>query len=1063
MNAMLLDLLAVSPRAVLALDVAVKATLVLAVAGAAALALRRASAAARHLAWCLGLGAALALPVLSLVLPVWSWRVLPVAGDGAHFAQVSGADAPAPRPAPSLLPSSALDELTPDEVDLLGRSPAARSALRPAPASPIAPPFPRWWRVAAPWWSWLWAAWLAGVLAVLSAPLAGRIAVSRLTRDAKPIDDPEWIALVRDFAAQLGLTRRILLYSARAPIPMTWGWIRPVVLLPADADSWGVDRRRGVLLHELAHVKRLDCLTQAIARAACAVYWFHPLAWVAARRMRVERERACDDVVLLAGARASEYAGDLLEMARGLRSPGAAALAALAMARPSQLEDRLLAILDPHRRRRGPGRGLALVALMIATLMLLPLATLHLGTRASATTVPAFQPAAADPPPTDPAARMTVTGRVLDPSGKPVPDAAVMVIVRSKYARRPLLESAAAGALKAHEGHCDRSGRFRIELPRTTSARQYGLDVTAMAPGFGIGWAELDPDADPPVADVALRNELVVQGRMLDVSGQPAPGVALRILQMNPVMRGTALMPVVRPDFDELHRRDFSAWPCPAVSDHEGRFTLRGLSRDLLCRLFIDDPRFAISPTTLQTAEEVNVRLPLLRLGMIKVDLGRDPKPVAIALQPARTIVGRVTYADTGQPVPHALVASGRSFSEADAQGRFRVFTDPAAIDRFGVRAQSPEGAPYVMTAKRSEWPKGAVEQSVDLALPRGIVVRGKITEEGTGRPAAGAIVRVTPYSSGGSVPQTLGTPGLTGPDGSYRVAAPPGPGYLVVQGPDDDYVLQEFGGDGAIVVARPGRRRFYAHAYRAVDLKSGEPEREVNLTLRRGVALRGRAVGPGGEPVRDGWVLSRLMLRTEPDGGWKLFVTAQDHSRSQLRDGRFVLHGLDPNAAVEVLAYFLDPERKLGTVARFTGRPGADGPVTVRLEPCGAARARLVTSDGKPLDRYDARALASMVVTPGPPPSPRAREPKDGPLFADDASVVSLDPVNYRSDFQSDAQGRLSLPALIPGATYRIQDFTPILGGADPAIRKEFIVKPGETIDLGDILIARPRGRNSP
>ena len=74
---------------------------------------------------------------------------------------------------------------------------------------------------------------------------------------------------------------------------------------------------------------------------------------------------------------------------------------------------------------------------------------------------------------------------------------------------------------------------------------------------------------------------------------------------------------------------------------------------------------------------------------------------------------------------------------------------------------------------------------------------------------------------------------------------------------------------------------------------------------------------------------------------------------------------------------------------------------------------------------------------------------------------MAALDPVNYASDFQSDAQGRLTLPALIPGATYRIEDFTPAFGGGDPAIRKEFTVKPGETIELGDIVIARPRGRN--
>ena len=105
------------------------------------------------------------------------------------------------------------------------------------------------------------------------------------------------------------------------------------------------------------------------------------------------------------------------------------------------------------------------------------------------------------------------------------------------------------------------------------------------------------------------------------------------------------------------------------------------------------------------------------------------------------------------------------------------------------------------------------------------------------------------------------------------------------------------------------------------------------------------------------------------------------------------MLHGLDPVAEVEVPAYFLDPERKLGATARFSGRSGADGPVTVRLEPCGTAPARLVTADGKPLDRYDARALVSMVVTPGR----RAGEPaNDGPLFAEEAGVVQLDPVNY-------------------------------------------------------------------
>src|SRR5262249_4231427 len=147
-----------------------------------------------------------------------------------------------------------------------------------------------------------------------------------------------------------------------------------------------------------------------------------------------------------------------------------------------------------------PSRRMAAMALVAAMLVLIPLATLHLGARASATT--ALEPAADNPPEADRAARMTLAGRVLDPSAKPVRNAAVRVIVKSKFARRPMLETTAYGVSSACETRCDGSGRFRVELPRATSARQYGLTLTAMAPGYGLGWTELDADVDPSVADV---------------------------------------------------------------------------------------------------------------------------------------------------------------------------------------------------------------------------------------------------------------------------------------------------------------------------------------------------------------------------------------------------------------------------------------------------------------------------------------------------------------------------------------------------------------------------------
>jgi beta-lactamase regulating signal transducer with metallopeptidase domain/protocatechuate 3,4-dioxygenase beta subunit len=1207
MNAMLLDLMARSPRDVPALDVAIKATLILAAAGVAALALRRSSAAARHLAWCLGLGAALALPVLSLALPGWSWRVLPAAGDESHPARTSAAHSPALRPERTIAASLPVHEATFDEEDLLGAEPAARHS-RPAAANPVVAPSGSSWRILA--LSWPWVAWLQGALAVLSTPMAGWVALRRWTRQAEPIDDAEWIALLSDLTARLGLSRQItLLRGARAAMPMTWGWFRPVVLLPADADAWDLDRRRDVLLHELAHVKRLDCLAQAIARWACAVCWFHPLAWVAARRMRIERERACDDVVLLAGARASDYAGHLLEIARGLQVPLAAALAAMSMARPSQLEGRLRAILDPARHRGRPDLKTAAIALLSAILILLPLAMLRLGPRADAAPATVQEPIAGKPATADPEARMTITGRVLDPQGKPVPDAAVMIVLRWKLFGRPTMITG-IGPMTAHEGRCDGSGRFRIELPRLTSARQDNAFAVALAPGYGVGWTELDPDAEPAAVDVALRPEQVVRGRLVDVNGQPVRGVAVRILGIISLVRGELSRGLSHPEMFERPRHDRPAWPGPATSDEQGYFTLRGLGREVPFSVGVDDPRFDQSPIFLRTdagarplpvltrmlqvdtgpdAKPITIALPpgrtvtgrityadtgqpvphaliamdqyryragaegRFRIGAegsaanrrvaiavqspegapylmaamrfewpsgavehsvdlaltrgavvrgrrgpiyslstddprfslqpvtirtddgaalqgrlsrrvasgVRVEPGPDPKPITIAVQPARSLTGRVTYADTGRPVPHALVAAlGALPSEADGDGRFRVAASAVGrLNQFLIRAASPDGAPYLVADKDGEWPKGALEQSVDLALPRGVVVWGKVVEEGTGRPVAGAVVRIAPYRSPQQIAGSSCVVAATGSDGTYRVAAPPGPGYLVVQG-SDDYVLREFGGDGdgALIESGPGHRRFYAHAYRAVDLKPDGSGQEIDITLRRGTTIRGRVVGPDGRPVPDALVFSRIILQTPPRGGWKEFwVAPTGGGRGRVYDGRFTLHGLD--ADVEVPVFFLEPERKLGTTVRFSGRSGSAGPVTVRLEPCGTARVRLVDPDGKTVDRYPATGLMSMIVAPGA--VVRRNPPNDGPLFATESFMTELDPVNYATDFQSDAQGRVTFPALIPGATYRLVDRSAFYAGGEQEIRKEFIVKPGEALELGDILIAKPRRRN--
>jgi hypothetical protein len=192
---------------------------------------------------------------------------------------------------------------------------------------------------------------------------------------------------------------------------VTSGVVTPVVLLPSCSAAWPAERRAAALLHEFAHVERWDCATQLVARLACAVYWFNPLIWVAARALRDEREHAADDRVLGAGIRASDYAGLLLDVARTAGPPLPPPAASFADARRSPLERRVRSILDPRRPRRSAGRAVAAAAVLAATCAVAPLAT------ANPPAAPPREPDRASAPPGAAAAR----GGPDDPGGAPAP------------------------------------------------------------------------------------------------------------------------------------------------------------------------------------------------------------------------------------------------------------------------------------------------------------------------------------------------------------------------------------------------------------------------------------------------------------------------------------------------------------------------------------------------------------------------------------------------------------------------------------------------------------------
>jgi beta-lactamase regulating signal transducer with metallopeptidase domain len=374
------------------LDLALKSVVLLLLAGGAAWALRHSSAALRHLVWSVALAGLLVLPALALALPSWRVELLPAALTEA--AQPVNRTTPLEnlRPVDSVLFTPETNETATNIAAQPPLALPASAAVDEAPALTLgqATPSPARWQglvAALNWKLILLACWLGGMLLVLARMAIGTARVWWLTRAAWQVTERSWIALARHLSASLQLGSQVTLFkSEQVAMPMTWGAWRSVVLLPAAADNWSDGCRSIVLLHELAHIKRRDCLTQTLAQVACAVYWFNPLVWLAARRLREERELACDDYVLGVGTKASEYATYLVEIAGGLHAQPQISPVAVGMA-CSQLESRVKAILNPQVKRAGLTRNvvwlatLGLVGLIVPLAMVQPWAGAHASTR----------------------------------------------------------------------------------------------------------------------------------------------------------------------------------------------------------------------------------------------------------------------------------------------------------------------------------------------------------------------------------------------------------------------------------------------------------------------------------------------------------------------------------------------------------------------------------------------------------------------------------------------------------------------------------------------------------
>ena len=301
-----------------ALTIKVSAILLLVLIGA--LCLRRASASARHWLLAVGVVSALAMPALHL-LPTDALRLR----LSIPFAEPAG-------------------------TGLLGAAVALQPAASgfdgflSAAAALVRDPVVGWLAVTS---------WVVGAVASTAVLLIGLARLRWLRASSTRLTDGRWHRQCTDLARSCGLKRGVdLLLGTRPGLVATWGWRRPVVMLPAAASGWPTERMRVVLLHELAHARRGDWILLMAAEALRCLWWFNPLAWMVRGRLRRESEHAADDLVLAQGVPPATCATHLIALAREVRKNRRTWLPAPAMARPSHLKRRLSVMLNSHTNRR---------------------------------------------------------------------------------------------------------------------------------------------------------------------------------------------------------------------------------------------------------------------------------------------------------------------------------------------------------------------------------------------------------------------------------------------------------------------------------------------------------------------------------------------------------------------------------------------------------------------------------------------------------------------------------------------------------------------------------------
>ena len=1064
-------------------DVVFKATVLILVAMAVIRLLRRSSAAVRHRVWGLMFCGLLLLPVLSWGLPEWRVPILPAPSPAEAAPErvvepISELEVNAePESFNGTAPAAPVFELaeSPDRNVVIATPPllihdAADELLEPTERATIAHVVDSSTESTRPArLSVAIALWLIGAILTLFPLVWCMVRNTFLWARAKSVNDAGWRELLDELRDSLGLRRRVdLMQSRRQLVPMTWGLFRPVVMLPDQARGWTARLRRFVLLHELAHVKRWDVGFQMLGRLACAVYWFHPLVWLAMRRMRIERELACDDCILNAGERPADYAEQLLQIARTCRPTGL--VAAVAMAEGNSLEQRVRALLDRARSHVPLSPSLATALLLSSMVVVTGVAVFRPATMeanaATETTLsadPESNPAA-DPgdngnEPDSDATIVTVRGKVVLPDGSP----AVGAIIRATPPMFTMLEPLVGEDFDppVTQVEANEQGEFSVAISRAPYGDLGQFDdrwgdtwkrttIVASLTGYGPQWVSYDKidDTGQPVL-MQLVEDVPIQGRVIDLDGQPVAGVSVKIGGPSAAedddlsawiegARNGEVPWTIHTHAPRSVEPKLIGIPEQMTTDSDGRFTIRGVGAERLLTVVFDSETVAYRQVSVVTRRMESIQ----RVISTPPFEGHETvfgAEFTFTAAPSRPIVGTVRDADTGRPMPGVAVESYKlsdyPYSNhrvlktvTDDDGQYRLIGMPKG-DGNQLLVLPHDDQPYFMRQVNVTNPEGLGPATVDIEIHRGIWITGRITDKATGEPVGGARLHYLPFRSNEfaqALPEFDDNGNVHGdqmryqsePDGTYRLVGLPGPAIV---GAESIYKQYRKGMGYEEIDGPFYRETDYLDTYRnpvnaspkwpnviaAIDPAASVETVTLDLEMDPGLSVPIRIVGPDGEP------LSNVEVTGTTSAGYV----------SQVTEAEFEATEFAPDETRTIL--FRHEQQGLGCVARISPSGAVDGPVTVELHPIGTLSARLLHEDGTP--------MAGLEVESRPLPS--------GDFAKRLPSVTT------------DSEGRFQL-SLLPGASYSLQ-----ASGADieqiAEITRMLTIEPGENKELGNLSLS--------